>query len=618
MQPEHKPEYKPLISVVIPCHSLAHFLPEAVHSVLKHQGDAVECIIVNDDSPDNTAEVAHELQQIYGESVVIITHESNQFLAGSLNSGLYAAKGKYVLNLDADNMLPPHSLAMLSSYLDAYREVDIVYGGISIVEENGKTWTPKDWPPDTFDYNKFCFEHFNPIHSSAMFRRRIGLRIGGYRKRARTGEDASFWLLATSLGAVPRKITQEPTLIYRNRKDSMSHTTKDWDWTCWVPKHQWAPGAALHVGLPVAARSRDKDDSRSWPMISNCDPIKVSVIIPVGPGHEETVLDALDSLWIQTLSGWEAIVVNDTGHSLSRIPSFARVVSTDGDVGRKGAGASRNLGIQEAKGETVLFLDADDFLEPVALEVMYDCWKTGGAGGYVYCDWVELETGTFHQTMEHDCAELLNGIWHPSSMMLSTVIAQETLFDTDISWEDWDYTLRLAAAGVYGTRVPVALLHVRSGSGRRIKAEFESLDALKAVVRHRWGNETMACGSCGGRRYTPPSNMITSRTAARPANIAGNVVVGTQQQMPRKMVLLGYAGRTFPTMNGKSTGIVYYFGADASHRVKSVYAEDAPTFLSHADFHLVEGELTGHEALGMEAFKAILGEGIPRATPTLR
>jgi glycosyltransferase involved in cell wall biosynthesis len=49
---------RPLVSVVIPCYNQAHFLSEAIESVLSQLYPCVEVIVVDDGSPDNTAEVA--------------------------------------------------------------------------------------------------------------------------------------------------------------------------------------------------------------------------------------------------------------------------------------------------------------------------------------------------------------------------------------------------------------------------------------------------------------------------------------------------------------------------------------------------------------------------------
>ena len=114
----------------------------------------------------------------------------------------------------------------------------------------------------------------------------------------------------------------------------------------------------------------------------------MSVVIPVGPGHEELVETALDSLEAQDMRKWEAIVVYDNGIGpLDRIRDaypYARVYST----GKKsvGAGHARNFGALKARAPMLLFLDADDLLLPEALSKMLAAWEQYGDG--VYTDYL--------------------------------------------------------------------------------------------------------------------------------------------------------------------------------------------------------------------------------------
>ncbi len=101
-------------------------------------------------------------------------------------------------------------------------------------------------------------------------------------------------------------------------------------------------------------------------------PGTVSVIIPVHNGAE-WLPAALDGVLAQTLGDFELIVVDDA--STDAVPRVlaayaardARVRVLTQDVSR-GAGAARNAGLDAARGEYLLFLDADDLFEPMLLE----------------------------------------------------------------------------------------------------------------------------------------------------------------------------------------------------------------------------------------------------------
>lgn len=100
-----------------------------------------------------------------------------------------------------------------------------------------------------------------------------------------------------------------------------------------------------------------------------------SVIIPVY-NVESYLRDCLDSVLNQTFADWEAVCVNDgsTDGSVTVLERYAQrdsrfVILTQPN---RGLSAARNAGIKEAKGDYVLFLDSDDWLEKNALETLSD------------------------------------------------------------------------------------------------------------------------------------------------------------------------------------------------------------------------------------------------------
>lgn len=98
-----------------------------------------------------------------------------------------------------------------------------------------------------------------------------------------------------------------------------------------------------------------------------------SIIIPVY-NVEKYLFDCLDSVRNQTFSDWEAICVDDgsTDDSAIVLEAYAE---KDGRMkvvtqANGGLSAARNAGLRQAKGDYVLFLDSDDWLERDALEVL--------------------------------------------------------------------------------------------------------------------------------------------------------------------------------------------------------------------------------------------------------
>ena len=101
--------------------------------------------------------------------------------------------------------------------------------------------------------------------------------------------------------------------------------------------------------------------------------MRFSIIIPVY-NVEKYLRDCLDSVLGQSLSDWEAVCVNDgsTDHSLSILEEYASRDSRITIISQPNGGlsAARNTGMNAAKGDYVIFLDSDDWLEPNALDII--------------------------------------------------------------------------------------------------------------------------------------------------------------------------------------------------------------------------------------------------------
>jgi glycosyltransferase involved in cell wall biosynthesis len=93
-----------LVSVVIPCFNQAHFLDEAIESVLVQTHSDLEIIAVDDGSTDNTAEVAARYPGVKR------IRQPNRGVGAGRNAGFTQASGAYVVFLDADDRLLPPAL----------------------------------------------------------------------------------------------------------------------------------------------------------------------------------------------------------------------------------------------------------------------------------------------------------------------------------------------------------------------------------------------------------------------------------------------------------------------------------------------------------------------------
>ena len=109
--------------------------------------------------------------------------------------------------------------------------------------------------------------------------------------------------------------------------------------------------------------------------MTNTELVKVSVIMPVY-NAEDYLRPAIDSVLDQTLREIELICVDDgsTDHSLEIIKEYRKNDARVRIITENNAGPSiaRNKGLARARGEYIVFLDADDFSELTMLEELYE------------------------------------------------------------------------------------------------------------------------------------------------------------------------------------------------------------------------------------------------------
>ena len=121
--------------------------------------------------------------------------------------------------------------------------------------------------------------------------------------------------------------------------------------------------------------------------------VKITAILPCY-NVEKYIRRGLDSVLAQTLTEWEAILVDDgatdsTGSicdEYARLDGRFRVVHTQ----NQGTSCARNTGMEAAKGELLYFMDPDDWVEPDCFSVCYEAYRQNE------CDMIQFDKFWVH------------------------------------------------------------------------------------------------------------------------------------------------------------------------------------------------------------------------------
>ena len=124
------------IDVIIPCYNYGRFLYQCVNSVLDQAGVDVRVLVIDDASPDNTAEITAALTR-QNSRVTVIRHNKNKGHINTYNEGIEWASADYMLLLSADDYLLPGALRRAADLMDAHPEVGFAFGNAIELSDSG-------------------------------------------------------------------------------------------------------------------------------------------------------------------------------------------------------------------------------------------------------------------------------------------------------------------------------------------------------------------------------------------------------------------------------------------------------------------------------------------------
>ena len=209
---------KPLISVIIPCFNYGRYIAEAISSVRAQTLQDHEIIVVEGGSTDG--QTPQEVAALAGSGVCVIAQPVPTRVGANRNLGIRHARGRYIVCLDADDMLRPTYLEK-AVYLLERRGADIVSSGLEMFgAETGLV--PIMARPDLS-----TLMGANHVLTCAVFRREFWERAAGFRdniggEEGHVHEDWAFWVRAAALGARVVNMPRDFLLYYRVHTDSLS------------------------------------------------------------------------------------------------------------------------------------------------------------------------------------------------------------------------------------------------------------------------------------------------------------------------------------------------------------------------------------------------------------
>ena len=192
-----------MVTVIIPCHNAASSIRRCLDSVLGQTRKPDEIIVVNDGSTDKSITEINS----YGNAVKCL-HQANQGPSIARNTGVGAAKSKYVAFLDADDYWMPEFLEKCVTFLEAHPEAIAVstgqrlkiWGHADLIRPVFLRESHSDQPVIVDDFFQFWGQYNHITTGSVVFHRRYSEAVFSQLPDLRMCEDLELWGYLATFG----------------------------------------------------------------------------------------------------------------------------------------------------------------------------------------------------------------------------------------------------------------------------------------------------------------------------------------------------------------------------------------------------------------------------------
>lgn len=189
---EYEVKPGPSVTVVVPAYNAAATLRRTLESVAAQTLRDFEVIVVDDGSTDDTAAIAEGMRGSL--DCLRLVRIGNGGVARARNTGIEAARGRYVAPIDADDLWHPTYLEKLVQALER-SGAGMAYALHRRIDEADVILrTPRAGVLDGFAFHRMIYRNAVGNGSGIVFERALALDVGGYDEDASKVDDIMMQL----------------------------------------------------------------------------------------------------------------------------------------------------------------------------------------------------------------------------------------------------------------------------------------------------------------------------------------------------------------------------------------------------------------------------------------
>lgn len=190
---------QPRISVVMLVHNSERYLREAIESILNQTFRDFEFIIIDDRSNDSSPEIIQEYTA-RDKRILSLRNNENLTIAQVRNKGADLEEGKYIAQMDSDDVSLLDRFEKQFLFMENHREVAISGGAIELIDQNSRRMGTKRYYLKDQDIRRHIFLHCPFCQSATILRKDIFHKAGGYDPKLSVSEDRDLYFRLGQLG----------------------------------------------------------------------------------------------------------------------------------------------------------------------------------------------------------------------------------------------------------------------------------------------------------------------------------------------------------------------------------------------------------------------------------
>ncbi len=218
----------PTLSIIIPVYNVEQYLKACLDSIFLQNSEQIELICVDDGSTDNSLQILQEYEQAYDNLVVV--SQPNGGTAVARNTGIKAAKGRYIWFIDSDDWIVEGAIALLLQKLENFNNDILCFNGKLRYEATGKEEQDQGVEEDHLTgweyYNKYALVstkfHFVCV-VLRLYKRQFLLDHSLYFEAGIAHED-NLWIPQVMYYAKSVSVLPNVLYVYRIREGSKMQT----------------------------------------------------------------------------------------------------------------------------------------------------------------------------------------------------------------------------------------------------------------------------------------------------------------------------------------------------------------------------------------------------------